>query len=124
MAGNESPADKITGATVRMNHVSRETSARYQSGRKYRLVVKRKSPAAIEAEKAQAASLREAAAQGAPFCQKCEKARAAQSDAGPASAPTPAPEPERFSVAPEAAEAQAAALGGAARSGAAFCAKC
>lgn len=121
MADNEnSPADKVTGSTVRMAHLTDQNKSRYQSGRKYRLVIKRQSPAAVEAQKAQAATLTDAARQGAPFCAKCEKAKAAQQSA----AAEAAPEPESFSVTPEAAEAQAATLGGAARSGAAFCAKC
>ncbi len=118
MADNEpSPAERVTGSTVRMDHLTGQSKARYRSGRKYRLVIKRKKPASVEAQKAQAATLKDAAQQGAPFCQKCEDAKAAQTK--PA-----APEPESFSVAPQAAQAQAATLGGAAKSGAAFCAKC
>jgi uncharacterized protein len=73
---------------------------------------------------AQADVLREAAKDGAPFCEKCEAARKAAAEAAGKSAELEVKTAAGPSVELRAAPAQAAALRSAAQSGAAFCEKC
>lgn len=123
-----SPADVTTGDTIRHQYKSGEAGSEYRSGKKYRVVFKRKTDVkAVEAR--QVAALAAASESGAAICEKCEalkkkenaarrRPRARKRSAAPP--PSPAAPPSRE----QRERKQATALANAASTGAAVCEKC
>ncbi len=125
-----SPADETTGKTIRAKFVRGKTASknRYASGKKYRLVLKRKPLKRVDpAQKKQAATLAAAAEAGTPFCEKCAAGTASPRSAA---APTPKASPAPPAVRPrdpaklKTQAAQTRVLLGAAQNGTPFCEKC
>ncbi len=77
MSEPNSPADKVSKQTIRTSHEFgqkvEKSEPQFKSGRKYRLVFRRKGVEVDPTTKRQAESLQRAAVDGKPFCEECEK---------------------------------------------------
>ncbi len=70
------PADEVTGNTIRRNFASVKISNDLVSGKKFRLVFKRKKVVEPATARLQASALKISAQVGTAFCAECQAAKA------------------------------------------------